>query len=130
MHEEVTVTMTRAEVIKAIEVETKLRPGCWIQLPMHGGEPNERNCSVCAFGAVLWEGAVPPEKINEVADALVLKSDLLADLSYTFESTFGRTQDIENARRAAMEYVRAHFPRVIRFKYDGENAWLVKDDGP
>ena len=151
MHEPILATMTKAQVIHAIEVETNLMPGMWIELPDEG-EPDETNCAVCAVGAVLWGAAVPPEKIYRVADVLTghgsisdsfwlegeeieaTKASPLAALSRAFESSFDSAygtrlstkRAIEKARKAAICFVNKYFPPKIAFKYNGRTAWVEK----
>lgn len=121
-----TVTMTKAQVIHAIRVETNLDSGLWIKWP-EGEEPDESNCSVCAVGAVLWEGAVPPEKIDDVADSLTEDATSpFTHLSAVFESAFWGAAGVEGARNAAIRFVEKHFPPKIRFSYNGEAVWVQK----
>lgn len=118
-----TVTMTKAQVIEAIEVETNLQAGLWINLPHHT-EPNEINCDVCAVGALLWGAGVPPKKIEHVAMSLLRQGGPLLRLSNAFEATYWTSLDIEKARKAAIRHVKNRFPPKISFKYNGETVWL------
>jgi hypothetical protein len=51
------VTVTKAQIIEAIQKETKLNPGTWIHPPYDKElvEAKPKECRVCAVGAVLQD---------------------------------------------------------------------------
>jgi hypothetical protein len=113
-----TVTVTKTDVIKAIETETQLMGGTWIMAdsPVGADYPEDvpfKHCRVCAVGAVFrpflqermrsadvenvivknlnGDHAVTPmfgEDIRQVAQRLLKEGAALNALSYYFEGQF------------------------------------------
>jgi len=155
MSKTITVTMTKKQIIEAIEVETNLSPENWVDLrPDVYQKLDKKNCGVCVVGAVLWGAGVPLMKIAEVANNLTssdkygdvsitaypsdpredVKASPFAALSGVFEHTLHEQFDdsgtleesIEEAREASIQFVKDYFPKRIKFSYNGEAVWIEK----